>query len=134
MSLESGETFFLDRNDDAIAFQQTGGAVVRSADPENPRFFFHLFTKSTMRTIVEVTEGAGHTRKKACVAQTNYSIRGFEDRASKKLNANFMARQRPKCYICTSKSGRSDDLFSISPSNASRAITRKFSSQLRRVP
>src|SRR6185369_13028708 len=90
--------------------------------------------RAQMRTIVEVTEGAGHTRKKACVAQTNYSIRGFEDRASKKLNANFMARQRPKCYICTSKSGRSDDLFSISPSNESRAITRKFSSQLRRVP
>jgi len=42
-----------------------------------------------MRAIVEVTEGAGHTRKKACVAQTNYSIRGFEGRASKKVKCEF---------------------------------------------
>ena len=39
MSLDSRETFLLDRDDDLVAVQQTDGAVVRGADPEDPRLF-----------------------------------------------------------------------------------------------
>jgi hypothetical protein len=37
--LESGKTFFLDCDNNLVAFQQTGGAVMRSADTKNPRLF-----------------------------------------------------------------------------------------------
>ena len=50
MALEPRETLFLNRDDDLIAAQQTGGAVVRSADAQNPGMVVHVEYLSTAYT------------------------------------------------------------------------------------
>jgi hypothetical protein len=37
VSLETAKTFLLDRDDNPVAFQQAGGAVMRGANAKNPR-------------------------------------------------------------------------------------------------
>ena len=45
MSLDSAKALLLDCDNNLIAFQQARRAVMRSADPKNPRLFVHASHK-----------------------------------------------------------------------------------------